>query len=341
MLHFENDYLAGAHPAILKRFAETNFEALSGYGFDTYSDLAKKKIAAACGDETYQVEFLTGGTQTNVVVISTMLKDYESVISAKTGHLNGHEAGAMEYTGHKIYAIPSYEGKITSSDLRDFLVGFHSDSSKEHAPCPGMVYISYPTEYGTLYSKKELEDIGKVCREYELPLFIDGARLGYGLMSTSCDLTLPELAKLCDVFYIGGTKVGALCGEAVVFTKNNRPKHFLTSVKRRGALIAKGRLISVQFDTLFTDDLYFEISRHALRMADILKEMLTEKGYEFYIDSPTNQQFVVVDNQKLAEISEKVVVSVWEALDGDRSVIRLATSWSTTEEDLMALKDLL
>lgn len=341
MIHFESDYIAGAHPRILEKLAATNLEGLSGYGTDAYCTSAKAKIAQACGDANYDVEFLVGGTQTNAVVIASMLKDYEGVISATTGHIHVHESGAVEYTGNKIMALPSHRGKIDAGELKQFLIAFYADGNQEHMVFPGMVYISHPTEYGTIYSKAELTEIHELCSRYEIPLFIDGARLGYGLMSTQSDLTLSELARLCDVFYIGGTKVGAFCGEAVVFTKNNKPKHFVTSVKKRGALLAKGWLLGVQFDVLFTNDLYFQISRHAIDMAEKLKTMLTEKGYEFYLDSPTNQQFVIVNDEKLAALDGKVCYSYWEKLADGRAVIRLATSWSTTDADLETLSSLL
>lgn len=341
MLHFESDYIAGAHPQILKRLTETNFEGLSGYGSDKYTESAKKKIAAACGDETYEVEFLTGGTQTNAVVIASMLKDYEGAVSAVSGHINGHESGAVEYTGHKILPLPAYEGKMKAEDLKELLATFYADPDKDHLVYPGIVYVSHPTEYGTIYSKSELEAIKGVCEEYSIPLFLDGARLGYGLQSLRSDLTLRDIARICDVFYIGGTKVGALCGEAIVFTRKNKPLHFMTSVKKRGALLAKGRLLGVQFDTLFTDNLYFEISKHAILMAEKLKEILAEKGFKFFLDSPTNQQFVIIDNERLRKLQENVCVSVWEKFSDTETVIRFATSWSTTEEDLKKLKALL
>ncbi len=341
MVYFESDYVAGAHPEIIKRLTETNLERLSGYGEDKYSSSAKKKIAAACGDENYEVELLAGGTQTNAVVISTMLKDYEGVVSAVTGHINAHESGAVEYTGHKILPLPSVGGKIRADDLKELLINFYADSNTEHMVFPGMVYISHPTEYGTLYTKEELTAISEICRSYNIPLFMDGARLGYGLMSKQSDLSLKEIASLCDVFYIGGTKVGALCGEAVVFTKGTRPKHFISSIKKRGALLAKGRLLGIQFDTLFTDDLYFEISRHAIEKAEVLKEIVKEKGLKLFIDSPTNQQFVVLENKRLEELRSKVSFSIWEKYDDDHTVIRLATSWSTTDDDLNRLREAL
>ncbi|MCR4617888.1 MAG: aminotransferase class V-fold PLP-dependent enzyme [Lachnospiraceae bacterium] len=341
MVSFESDYIAGAHPEILKRFMETNLEPQPGYGSDEYCKSAKEKIKKAIGLKSADVEFLAGGTQTNAVIISTMLKDYEAVVSAKSGHISAHEASAVEYTGHEVLTIPQGNGKMKAEDLKSFVSDYYADEAHDHMPFPGMVYISHPTEYGTLYTKKELEDISAVCKEYNMTLFMDGARLGYGLMSKCTDVTIGDIARLCDVFYIGGTKVGALCGEAVVFTKNNKPKHFLTSVKKRGALLAKGRLLGVQFDTLFTDDLYFKISAHAIDMAEKLKKMLESKGMKFFIDSPTNQQFVILENNQMAKIREKVSFSFWEKYDENHTVVRFATSWSTTDEDLKVLEDAL
>ena len=279
MLAFECDYLEGAHEKILQRLSETNYEKAPGYGNDSYCESARAKIKEACGCSGADVYFLTGGTQTNAIVIDAMLQKYEGVVAARTGHVNVHEAGAIEYTGHKVLTVPSHEGKMRADELQDMLDGFWQDVTHEHMVFPGMVYLSYPTEYGTLYTKKELTDIAQVCHRFHIPLYLDGARLGYGLMSKSADLTLPEIAEICDVFYIGGTKVGALCGEAVVFTKNNTPKHFLTMVKQHGAMLAKGRLLGIQFDTLFTDNLYFTISAHAIEMAEKLKEGLKREGY--------------------------------------------------------------
>ena len=338
MVSFESDYTTGAHPEILKRLAETNLESLSGYGSDRYCESAKEKIRKAIGIGDAQVEFLVGGTQTNAVVISTMLADYEGVIAAKTGHISAHEAGAIEYTGHEVLELPQRNGRINPDDLKNYLSVFYADENHEHMTFPGMVYLSYPTEYGTLYSKKELQAISDLCRQYKIPLFLDGARLGYGLMSREADLTISDIAELCDVCYIGGTKVGALCGEAVVFTRSNRPQHFLTSVKKRGALLAKGRLLGIQFDTLFTDDLYFRISRHAIGMAERMKGMFVSHGLEFYLDSPTNQQFVILENGRLRRLQEKVAVSFWEKYDENRTVVRFAASWSTTQEDLDILE---
>lgn len=341
MVSFESDYIAGAHPQVLKRLTETNLEPLSGYGADPYCERAKEKIRAACGCPQAEVEFLVGGTQTNAVVISSMLKDYEGVVAAKTGHVSAHEAGAIEYTGHKVLEIAQEAGKIQAETLRKYLEVYYADENFEHMVFPGMVYISHPTEYGTLYSKKEMQDIADVCHEYGMPLFVDGARLGYGLMSRETDITLPELAEICDVFYIGGTKVGALCGEAVVFTKGNKPKHFLTSVKKRGALLAKGRLLGVQFDALFTDDLYFEIGRHAIGKAEELKEIFRSKNLDIYLESPTNQQFIVLENRRMEELKKQIKFSFWENLDENHTVVRFVTSWSTTEEDMEVLRRVL
>jgi len=263
------------------------------------------------------------------------------VIAAKSGHVSSHEAGAIEYTGHEVLELPQKDGKIEPGVLRGFLEDYYADGNHEHMTYPGMVYLSHPTEYGTLYTKEELYQISDICREYRMPLYMDGARLGYGLMSRETDLTIRDIAERCDVFYIGGTKVGALCGEAVVFTKQNMPAHFLTSVKRRGALLAKGRLVGVQFDALFTDDLYFRISRYAIDMAEKLKGILAVHGLPFHIISPTNQQFVVLENGMMEKLAEEVVFSFWEKADETHTVVRFATSWSTTEEDLKALDGIL
>ena len=302
---------------------------------------AKQKIAAACSTDAKDIFFLVGGTQTNAVVIATMLKDYEGVIAAQTGHINVHEAGAIEHTGHKVLPLPARLGKINAQDLNAYLKTFYADENYPHMVFPGMVYISQPTEYGTLYSKAELNAIYAICKEYKIPLYIDGARLGYALASTENDVSLPELASLCDAFYIGGTKVGALCGEALVFTRNNAPSHFITRVKQHGALLAKGSLIGIQFDTLFTDNLYFKISKNAIDTAHQLIEILEKKGFKFFLKSPTNQQFVIVSNDKLQKLREHVATGFWEKYDENSSVIRFATSWATTQDELIKLKEIL
>ena len=341
MVSFESDYIAGAHPDILRRLAETNLEPLPGYGSDPYCERAKQKIRDCVGLPEAEVAFLAGGTQTNAVVISTLLSDWEGVLAAKTGHISSHEAGAIEYTGHEVLELPQRDGKIDPDDLRAYLAAYYGDENHEHMTCPGMVYLSHPTEYGTLYSRAELQSISGICREYHLSLYLDGARLAYGLMSRETDLTIRDIAELCDVFYIGGTKVGALCGEAVVFTRGNMPKHFLTSVKKRGALLAKGRLLGVQFDALFTDGLYFHIGQHAIDLAEKMKQILLAHGLSLAVQSPTNQQFPVLENGQLEKLREKVAFSFWEKQDESHTVVRLATGWSTTEEDLQALEEAL
>ena len=341
MISFENDYLTGAHPKVLQKLLDTNFEPMSGYGNDPYCASAAEKIKAACGCNHADVRFLVGGTQTNAIVIATMLRDFEGVISADTGHIHAHEAGAVEYSGHKILPLPHSFGKITARQVKNLLETFHGDEAKEHMVFPGMVYISHPTEYGTLYTKEELTALSEVCRRYQIPLFMDGARLAYGLMSHHTDVSLQDIAALCDVFYIGGTKAGALCGEAVVFTKNNTPAHFINRIKKRGALLAKGRLLGVQFDALFTDNLYFEIGTHVIEMAEKLKIMLKTKGYTFYLDSPTNQQFVVLTKEKVEQLRQEVAFNIWEWIDKNHAVVRFATAWSTTETDIEKLASLL
>ena len=340
MLSFECDYIKGAHPKILEALVKTNMETMSGYGNDPYTKSAKEKICAACGGDV-DVHFLVGGTQTNKIVIDSLLASYEGVIAATTGHINVHESGAIEASGHKVLALQGVGGKLEASTVRKYIESFYADGTYEHMVFPGMVYISHPTEYGTLYTRSELSELSSVCRDFGIPLFLDGARLGYGLMSYETDVTLADIVELCDVFYIGGTKVGALCGEAVIFTKKNTPKHFFTIIKQNGALMAKGRVLGVQFDTLFTDALYFDISRNAIDMAKKLKELFVSHGYEMFVESPTNQQFVIVENKKLEELSKKVGFDFWEKLDGERSVVRFATSWATTDEDIDALEKII
>jgi|LAHS01.1.fsa_nt_gb threonine aldolase len=337
MLAFCNDYSEGCHPLVLKRLQETNLEELPGYGEDKYTLLAKEKIRKACEDPHAEVTFLTGGTQANQVVIASLLKSYEGVICCSSGHIAVHEAGAIEETGHKVLTIPAVNGKLVAKDLKNYILDFQSNSSKDHMVQPGMVYLSQSTEYGTLYSKKELTAIHEVCEAFGLPLFVDGARLGYALATPENDISLPELARLADVFYFGGTKFGLLCGEAVVFTRK-APEHFMTFVKQHGALVAKGRLLGVQFDALFTDDLYQQIGKSAIEAANTLRKALKAKGYTFAIDSPTNQTFVVLDNKKMASLSKKVWFDVWEKKDSTHTVIRLCTSWATRPE---AVKELI
>ncbi|MBR3293051.1 MAG: aminotransferase class I/II-fold pyridoxal phosphate-dependent enzyme [Oscillospiraceae bacterium] len=341
MLSFENDYSAGAHPKLLQALCEENLVSQPGYGEDEYCRRAAEKIRAACAAPEAELRFLVGGTQTNQIVIASLLRSYEGVLSAVTGHVNGHEAGAIEYSGHKVLTLPQHEGKIDAKELRDWLETYFSDEAYEHMVRPGMVYLSYPTEYGSLYRRAELEAIAAVCREYHLPLFIDGARLGYGLMSREAELSLPELAALCDVFTIGGTKVGALCGEAVVFPKGNAPEHFTSIIKQHGGLLAKGRLLGLQFDALFTDGLYFAAAKNAIDKAERLKAIFQARGIPFFLASPTNQQFVVMPDELLPRLSEKLRFSVWEKADEGHTVLRFCTSWATTDADLDALEEIL
>lgn len=341
MQHFECDYLEGAHPLILERLVATNMEKTPGYTEDEYCEVARRKIRQACGSPDAGVFFLVGGTQTNATVVDALLRPVEGVVAAETGHVALHEAGAIEASGHKVLTLPQWQGKLQARTLRDYLCAFYADESWQHMVAPGMVYLSHPTEYGTLYTRVELEEIAAVCREYHLPLYLDGARLGYGLVAEGTDVTLETLANLCDVFYIGGTKVGALFGEAVVIPRPELMPRFFSIVKQHGALLAKGRLLGIQFDTLFTDGLYFAISRHALEMAGRLRRILEDRGYVFYLPPQTNQLFVVMDRSMAETLSERVGFSVWEQTTGGQIVIRLATSWATRIEDIDALAELL
>ena len=341
MLSFLSDYTEGAHPKVLEHLTEMNMVSLPGYGDDEYTQAAKARICAACGRDDLVIQFLVGGTQTNQVAIDSMLQSYEGVISADTGHINVHEAGAIEYSGHRVLAIPHVQGKIMAADLEKYMEAFVNDEVREHLVQPGLVYISHPTEFGTLYTKAELSALSECCHKYGLSLYMDGARLGYGLMSPETDVSLADVVELTDLFYIGGTKVGALCGEALVFTKHNMPKHFLTSVKQHGALLAKMRVVSQQFDALFTDGLYFHISRHAIDLAMKIKQACLDKGYELLMDSPTNQQFPILTREQMEKLREKVQFNLWQWMEDGRVAIRLATSWATKEEDVDSLIALL
>ncbi len=340
MLYFVNDYSEGAHSAVLKRLNETNMEKLPGYGRDCYTASAAEKIKKACNAPNAEVFFLVGGTQSNQVVIDAMLQPYEGVLSAHTGHIGVHEAGAIEYTGHKVLSLPHHEGKISAEAVKEELERFYADESHTHMVFPGMVYISHPTEYGTLYTKEELTALSALCRSYDIPLYLDGARLGYALACEESDVNLEDIARLCDAFYIGGTKVGALCGEAVVFT-NRVPSRFTTRIKQHGAMLAKGRLTGVQFDALFTDELYLKIGKNAIDCANMLKKAFREKGYRFFLESPTNQTFIVLENEQMKALREHVQFDFWEQFDETHTVVRFATSWATDVEDVKALIALL
>ncbi|MEY8315324.1 threonine aldolase family protein [Adlercreutzia muris] len=341
MISFENDYSTGAHPRILEALAATNFEPVSGYGTDRFCASAAERIRAACDDPAADVFFLMGGTQTNAVVISSLLAGYEGVIAADTGHIAVHEAGAIEATGHKVIALPECDGKLRAADVAAYLDTFYGDASHDHMVFPGMVFIAHPSELGSLYSLTELEEFSALCHRYEIPLYLDGARLAYGLAARNTDVALADIARLCDAFYIGGTKCGALCGEAVVFPRGAMPAHFLTHAKQHGALLAKGRLLGVQFDTLFADGLYGEVGRTAIDAATELRRILSEAGCTFFRESLTNQQFIVLENTQMEALAERIHFSFWERVDETHTAIRLVTSWSTTADDLTALEEAL
>ncbi len=354
MISFESDYIEGAHEEILKALIRTNLEQEPGYGADRYTLSAAEKIRRACACPEAEVYFLSGGTQTNQLVIDTMLQPYEGVISAESGHVSVHEAGAIEFSGHKVLTVPEHDGKVNPAEVEAYVQRFYQDGNHEHMVFPGMVYISHPTELGTLYTAAELKELSRICRAYRMPLFLDGARLGYGLAAKETDVTLPMIAELTDVFYIGGTKVGALNGEAIVFTHKNAPQHFYTHMKQHGALLAKGRLIGVQFDTLFTsvcdlpdsetqeeELLYMALGRHAIGLAERLKEIFREAGLTMYRESPTNQQFVIMENQMMKQLLEKVRFSFWDTYDETHTVVRFVTDWATKPESLEVLADIL
>lgn len=341
MLKFVNDYCEGAHQEILNNLQKTNLEKITGYGLDVYSGSARNKIRAACGKPDAEVYFLVGGTQTNETVISSVLKQYQGVLAADTGHINTHEAGAIEHGGHKVLTLEQKNGKISAKSIWEYDDKFQSDLNNEHEVAPGMVYISQPTEYGTLYSLAELKEIRRACDEIGLVLYIDGARLGYALSCDENDASLKDIADIADVFTIGGTKCGAMLGEAVVFTKPGLVPHFYTITKIHGAMLAKGWIIGLSFDTLFTDDLYIKICRNANETAARIREALFTNGYDIYIDSPTNQIFPVVTPEKAAELSENVEYGFMETLDDGRQVIRFCTSWATTMEDVDKLIEIL
>ena len=340
MISFESDYNNGCHEAILNRLSATNNERATGYGLDDFCNAARDKVRQACGAPDADVFFLVGGTQTNATVIDAMLSGYQGVLSVETGHINVHESGAIEFGGHKVLALPSHDGKMDADELRRWLEAFYADIAYEHMVFPGMVYITFSTEMGTIYSRDELQAISDVCKQFKLPLFIDGARLGYGLMAEGCDVTIQQLAALCDVFYIGGTKCGALCGEAVVFPQGNAPAHFFTIVKQHGALLAKGRLLGIQFDVLMEDGLYFKIARHAIEQAMRLRDAFVAKGYDMYSNSPTNQQFVLLDKETIVRLEKDFVFEQWFPV-GDKMNCRFVTSWATRPEDVDALIDAL
>lgn len=339
---FESDYNNGCLPEILRRLSETNDEKASGYGFDPYTERAKDRIRKACEMTEAEVHFLVGGTQTNATAIDSLLQGCEGVLSVDTGHINVHESGAVEAFGHKVLVLPGIAGgKMAASQINDYMRKFLADETYPHMVQPGMVYITLPTELGALYSRKELAEIYTVCQQYGLRLYVDGARLGYGLMAEGNDINLPFLAHHCDAFYIGGTKVGALLGEALVYTNTRAPKYIFTIIKRHGALLAKGRVLGLQFDTLFTDDLYFRVSRHAIDMAQALRRVFAKHGLSLGIDSPTNQQFVILSKEQKQRLAEDIAFEIWEPLPDDHLLCRFVTCWATTEADIAALDEAL
>ena len=341
MIRFNSDYTEGCHPAILEKLAETNMEQTAGYGTDEYCERAREIIKEACASPDADVHFLVGGTQTNVTVISAALKHYQGVITAVTGHINVHETGALEACGHKCLALDTPDGKLTAEQIAAYTDAHFADDSAEHTVQPKMVYISNPTEIGTIYKKAELEAIYQVCQERGLYLFLDGARLGYGLMCSENDLTLADIAANTDVFYIGGTKVGALFGEAVVITNKELKPDFRYNIKQRGGMLAKGRLLGIQFMTLFEENRYFEIAAHAARLAEKMKKELTEMEVPFYIDSPSNQQFPILPDSVLEQLKEKYSYTFQERMDETHCAVRFCTSWATKEEHVeMLLADI-
>ena len=340
-LSFSCDYMEGAHPQILKRLMETNLVKTSGYGLDDYSKSAKEKIRDACKAPDAEVFFLVGGTQTNVTMIDAILKSYEGVIAADTGHVSVHEAGAIEFGGHKVLTLPHHNGKINVRQIVTLLDDYQNDANRDHMVMPGMVYLSHPTEYGTLYSKAELREISALCRSRNIPLYLDGARLAYALACPQNEITLADIAELCDAFYIGGTKCGALFGEAVVIPKAGWLPHLFTIIKQHGALLAKGRMLGIQFDELFTDYLYGRVGVPAIQAADRIRQILIQKGYTLCFDSPTNQVFCIIENTEMEQLAEKVEFGFWEKYDDSHTIIRFATSWATRMEDVHKLLTLL
>lgn len=340
MIYFDTDYMEGAHPKVMQRLIDTNLEHTAGYGSDPYCAQAKDLIRKALGGIDADIQFMVGGTQTNATVIDAILRHHEGVLCAESGHINVHESGAIEACGHKVLTLPSHDGKVVAGEVKAYIDAFYADDSHEHMVAPGMLYISFPTEYGTLYSKDELTALHNVCSEAGIPLYIDGARLGYGLASKECEISLRDLPGLCDVFYIGGTKVGTLFGECIVARKGLLT-HFLPLVKQHGALLAKGRLLGLQFSTLFTDGLYLEIASHAVKLAMRLKEGFTAKGFKPLIDSPTNQQFFVLPNEVMDRLARQASFEVWGSRGATHTTVRFVTSWATDPDDVEKILHLL
>lgn len=337
MYQFQCDYNEGAHPRIMERLVQTNFEQTVGYGEDHYCAAAREAVRRAIGREDVDVHFLVGGTQANATVISSILRPYQGVLCASSGHINVHETGAIEHSGHKVLALESLDGLLDAERIREAVLAHMAEDGPEHMVQPGMVYISFSSETGTVYSLEQLRRIHDVCHEYGLPLFIDGARMGYGLASEGCDVTLADIASLADVFYLGGTKQGALFGEAVVIVNDALKKDFRYHIKQNGGMLAKGRLLGIQFLTLFEDGLYFQLSEHAVSQAMRIREAFKAKGYAFLVDSPSNQQFPILDNATMERLSADFLFSVWQKVDADHTAVRFCTSWATRPEAVDAL----
>ena len=337
MLYFNNDYAEGCHQSILDALVKTNMEQTLGYGEDDYCAAAREKIRKACSNDNLAVHFLVGGTQTNLTVIDAALRPHQGALCASSGHIHVHETGAVEATGHKVLTLPSTDGKITARQVEQAVLAHRADGAFEHIVQPKLVYISNPTELGTLYTLAELEELSQTCRELGLYLFLDGARLGYGLAARGNDVTLPDIARLCDVFYIGGTKVGALFGEAVVITNPAINEDFRYLIKQHGGMLAKGRLLGVQFDALMEDDLYFHIAAHADRLADRLREKFQSLDVPFLVESTTNQLFPILSDAILEKLAGKYVFCEQERVDGTHRAVRFCTSWATSEENVDAL----
>lgn len=338
MIRFECDYTEGAHPLIMQKMMETNEEQTRGYGMDEHCENARRLIKKWCGREDVDVHFLVGGTQANVTVIASALRPYQGAVCANSGHINVHETGAMEAYGYKALTIPSDDGKISAQQVENLCEAHYADADAEHTVQPGLVYISFPTETGTLYTKKELQELSQVCKKYNMPLFLDGARLGYGLAADGNDVTIEDICRYADVFYIGGTKVGALFGEAVVIVNDSLKKDFRYYIKQHGGMLAKGRLLGIQFETLFTNGLYEEIARSADEYAMQIKGAFQKKGISFAYDCTTNQQFPILNKEQVASLSSDFSFSVNEsALEKGAIPVRFCTSWATKRENVDAL----
>lgn len=337
MIRFDCDYLEGAHPKVLKKIVETNYVQQPGYSKDEYTTSAIEKIKKKLKNNNVDIHMLVGGTQTNMIAITSALKSYHGIICADTGHINVHETGAIESLGNKILTIENEFGKINASQVEKIVRKHYEEDAPEHMVMPKLVFITLPTECGTNYTKAEVEEIYRVCKKYDMYLYIDGARLGYGICAKDTDITFEDLPNLCDFFYIGGTKCGALFGEALVIVNDNLKENFRYYMKQKGALLAKGRLLGIQFDTLFTDDLYFNICRQAVELALKLKNALIEKGYRLAYNSFTNQQFVIMSKEKYDKLSDKFTFFRWENIDDKNLMVRICTSWATTEENINEL----